>query len=1000
MKKLLLVCVSLSFAVSTMLANVNVQGMVTDAETGEPLIGVSILVQGTTTGTVTDYDGAYSLDVPDDAVLRFSYMGYKPMELKAQSVLNLQMESDAIVMQEVVSLGYSSVKKAELSSAAVTVNAKTLTDVTTSDVGQMLQGKIAGVQIATSTGQPGAGADIRVRGTGSITASAAPLFVVDGAPGGTFNPNDVESITVLKDAGATAIYGAAAAGGVIVVTTKSGKNKGKVNVDFKVTGGISQALFGNMNMMDGVELYDYHKTMFSSIAFKTKYPKQLRTEGNDWRKTFFKMGNTQDYYVAVSGSTEKTNYYVSMDYFTQKGTLIGTDYNKISARADVETELCKGLKLGIRTNFDNSNSSEDPSWEVLDNAYYAMPWDSPYDKEGNIECITSAKRADGSTWYTQNTWNGLHQMQYNYLKSKAFAYYAEASLHYQPLDWLSFHSVNRFNRSTSKWTNFYDPRTKMTAYPSGYLSITNEMGWSIGTTNTVKAGYTWGQHSLNGIVGFEYGEGRTEYNSAEGTNMPDGMDELDACVKQAVGSYAIPTKGWSVFVQAQYDYAKRYFLTASYRCDASSIFGSKNRVGHFPSVAASWMMTNEHWMDNVKDVMNTLKIRASYGLTGNDQIPAYQYLSVYGFGTGYQNTVGATLARLGNDELRWETAYMAALGLDFGFLKDRVNFSIDLYNTDNKDLLLNVPLAPSSGFASVMMNRGSVNNQGIELQFNSTNIKRKHFTWDMAFNIGMNRNRVTELPDHQAFLQTQSGVSQIVREGQDIYSWYMKEWAGVDPQNGDPLWYMVDENENYVLDENGNKTTTNDYNATHEKIVGKATPLFAGGFYNSFQFYGVEIGINTTFQYGNKIFNFNREATDADGAYLGHNQMSIQNSVQGWTRWQNPGDIATHPKAVANGNLQSNAISSRYLEDGSYFRVKNITIAYNLQPKVLKKAHMTHCRFYITADNLYTATKFSGMDPEVSITTTSTSEYTSLAGLYTTEYPSSRQFLVGVEIGF
>ena len=993
MKKLLLVCVSLSFAVASMMAAVNVQGTVTDAETGDPLIGVSILVKGTTTGTVTDFDGFYSISVPDDAVLSFSYMGYKAQDLKAQPVLNLQMETDAIVMQEVVSLGYSSVKKAELSSAAVTVEAKGLTDVTTSDVGQMLQGKIAGVQIATSTGQPGAEADIRVRGTGSITASAAPLYVVDGAPGGTFNPNDVESITVLKDAGATAIYGAAAAGGVIVVTTKSGKNKGKVNVDFKITGGVSQALFGNMNMMDSKELYDFQMSMFKPAIFKASHKEVDVNKSYNWRDGFFKLGNTQDYYVAVSGSTEKTNYYVSVDYFRQKGTLINTSYDKISARADVETLLCKGLTLGIRTNFNNSNSSEDPSWQILDNAYYAMPWDNPYDKDGNLELITTPKRADGSTWWTQNTWNGLYQMQYNYLKSKAFAYYGEATLRWQPTDWLTIQSLNRFNRSTSKWTSYEDPRTKMSDYPNGYLSIDNEMSWSIGTTNTVKAGYTWGQHSLNGIVGFEYGEGRSEYNSAAGVDMPAGLDELDATVKQAVGSYAVPSKGWSVFVQAQYDYAKRYFLTASYRCDASSMFGSKNRIGHFPSVAASWMMTNENWMESVKDVMNTLKIRASYGLTGNDQIPAYQYLSVYAFGPKYQNNIGAMLSRLENDELRWETAYMAAVGLDFGFLKDRVNFSIDLYNTDNKDLLLNVPLAPSSGFASIMMNRGSVRNQGIELQWNSTNIKRKHFTWDMGFNIGFNRNRVTDLPDHKDFLQTQSGVSQVVREGEDIYSWYMKEWAGVDPQNGDPLWYVVDTT-------TGTKSVTNNYNEATEQIVGKATPLFSGGFYNNFQFYGVEIGINTTFQYGNKIFNFNREATDSDGAYLGHNQMSLKNSVQGWTRWEKPGDIATHPAAVNQGNKQSNAISSRYLEDGSYFRLKNITIAYNLQPNVLKKAHMTHCRFYITADNIATATKFSGMDPEVSITTTSTADYTSLAGFYATEYPSSRQFLVGVEIGF
>ena len=336
---------------------------------------------------------------------------------------------------------------------------------------------------------------------------------------------------------------------------------------------------------------------------------------------------------------------------------------------------------------------------------------------------------------------------------------------------------------------------------------------------------------------------------------------------------------------------------------------------------------------------------------------------------------------------------MAALGIDLTFIK-RIDMSIDLYQTDNTDLLLDVPVAPSTGFFKVTKNAGSVRNRGIEFRIDANVIDMNKWRWDLGFNIGFNQNRVTYTPEHKPFLQTAINVDQQIKEGQDIYTWYMKEWAGVDPANGTPLWYMVDEEGEYILDQQGNKTTTSDYNATHARAVGTASPTFSGGINTQLSWNGIFLHINTNFTYGNLIYNQTREMTDADGAYTDINQMSL--AAQGWTRWSKAGDIATHPKAVVANDNNSNAVSSRYLEDGSFFRLRNITIGYDFPTKLISKAKMTKCRIYFTADNIATATKFSGMDPEVNLV----SGNNTLAGLYSSNYPVGRSFQGGVEISF
>ncbi len=993
MKRIQTIFLCLTLAVAAF-ADISVKGTVIDADSSEPMIGVSVLVKGSTVGTVTDFDGNFEMTTPDKATLVLSYIGYKSIEIRAvEGGMRIIMESDAQQLQEVVSLGYSAVKKAELSSAVVTVDAEKLTDVVTSDVGNMLQGKIAGVQISNSTGQPGASAEIRIRGTGSITAASDPVYVVDGVMGGQFNPNDVESISVLKDAGATGIYGAAAAGGVIVVTTKSGKRNEKARVTVRATAGSTQPLFGNFRLMDSEELYFYHKTMYSPSVFNQLRPITLLDMDYNWQNEFFKNGVTQDYYISVAGGTNKLGYYASFDYYKQDGTFINTGYEKFSGRVNLNAEVFKWLDMKINAYFDKSNSQGDASWRMMNDAYYKMPWDNPYDENGVPVYINSSKRPGGGDWYSQDKWNALQNTLYDYSRGGGLSMGADLQLNFHITDWLTLQSSNRFSHSNGKWTLYWDPRT-FNDITGGYMEESLDQSNSFGTTNILKAAYQWGAHSVNGMVGFEYGLWKSEYTTSAGTGMPEGVDALNATIPYAASGYKVPGASWATFIQAGYDYGKRYFVNATFRAEASSIFAPKNRVGYFPSVAASWLISNENFMKDQK-VVSFLKLRASYGITGNNNIPAYKYLSTYALSDSYNSVTAAIASRLANPELHWETANMASIGIDLAFI-NRVDMSIDLYNTDNTGLLLNVPVAPSTGFFEVTKNAGTVRNQGIEFRIDAQVLKIKDVRWDVGLNMGFNRNRVIDIPDHKPFLQSASGVTQQVKEGQDIYTWYLKEWAGVDPANGDPLWYVVDADGNYVLDAGGNKTTTNDYNATNPHAVGKATPLFQGGLNTQISWKGLSLSINTNFTYGNKVYNYNRQALDADGAYMGYNQYSIKNNNMGWKRWETPGDEATHPKAAAFNGSSSNGISSRYLEDGSFFRLKNITLSYDFCATLIPKKYMSKLRVFVSADNIATATKFSGMDPEVSITTTTYK----LAGMYADHYPVARNIVGGIEIEF
>ena len=982
---LLAVVATVALAIPATAQKISISGQVLDASDGQPLIGAGVMLSNGT-GTVTDYDGKYVIQAEKNAVLTFSSLGYVSVseQVNGRTVINVSLSPDNEALEEVVVLGYTTQKKAELSSAVVSMSGEKLRDVASNDVGNMLQGKVAGVVVMNGSGRPGESADIRVRGTGSITAGAGPLYVVDGVAGGSFSPNDIETITVLKDASATALYGAAASGGVIVVTTKSGKED-KTSVEFKANAGIKRALYGRFHPMNSAQLLEFNKSM------GVNYSDDLLEQDFDWLGNSFKTGVVQNYYASVSGKAGKVNYFVSADHYNEKGTAINTSFRKTSGRMNLSAPITDRLNMTLRLSYTKSYDRSESSWRLLEYAYYAMPWDIPYvmDENGNytneyVFMQNNVRPDNGEKWYTQNPSNIFHNEQYNYGKGWGEDLTGDFQLVWNPTDWLTLVTMNRYDASNSFWETYTDPRTYEGLTTEGGLSNSDSESHGWGTTNLAKLHHTFGNHDLNGTIGWEYGEGYSRSLEASATKIMQGKRALsNADVPGKPGGYDYRTRAWALLAQAQYAYLGKYIVTASIRYDESSKFGPKNRGGFFPGASAAWIISREKFLEGNK-TLSFLKLRAGYGKTGNDNIPNFQYQETY---SPSESGDGAyTLDRMANPYLGWEEAYMASLGVDATF-KNNWNVTVDLYHTINSRILLQSPLPPSSGFFAVMDNVGKVRNMGAEIAVDGAIFNKKDFGWTVGFNVGFNQNRVLELPQHQDIVMTRGEVNQILREGLDVYSWYMPKWVGVNSETGLPEWEAVDEA--------GNVTIVNDWNKATNQVVGTASPLFSGGLNMTLRWKGFTLSANGNFVVGNKIYNRTRESMDHDGAYVGLNLMSIDNGL-GWSRWEQPGDIATHPKPENARKDGSGNTSSRFLEDGSFFRLRNVTLAYNLPKNVLQKIWMSDLRIFVSADNVLTLTRFSGMDPEVRLDADTYHH----AGMYTQNYPIPMTITAGIDIKF
>ncbi len=968
-----------------------ITGTVVD-ENQEPMIGVSILKDGTSVGTITDANGKFSINAKKGDVLVFKYIGYKPLSVTIEnsSPLEIQMTIGAVLMKDVIVMGYSKKTRTEISSAVSVLNERKLNDAPANDVATLLQGKVSGVQVVNSSGEPGSGAEIRIRGVSTIKpGNAEPLYVVDGIIGGSFDPSDVESITVLKDAGATGMYGARANKGVIVVTTKKAKRQ-KTKFEFKTSYGYNIADHGNVKMMNSEEFFndfsaelyrDYETHQIDKIKFYKDYPQDLLQKDYDWVGEVFKPAPIQKYYLSTSGRTNKFGYYISGTYYNEKGTYRTTGFDKINLRANTDLQLNKRVSLKNNINISGSKGS---SYDYLDMyySYLGVPWDNPYNEDGTPKYVDGKNKK----WWSRDHINPIHSIDNSDYNYKGVGIDYDMVFNLKILDWLSFSSSNRLSFGTDKGHRFVSPLAAGTFHNKGYVSENQNMWFGAISTNLMHFDKNFGSNSIDGLFGIELDNGYSEFMNLEGKGLPEGFSVPTVASSEfKIGGSREKELFRSFISQVNYNFNHTYFLTASYRIDQTSNFPSGHRTAHFPSISASWLLNKMPFMNSI-NAINMLKLRASFGITGDPDIGASRFLGLYSLNTQYNSHPAATPYQLANPDLTWEKTYQYNVGVDLGLYKDRIKMTVDLYNNDTKDLLVLVSQPLSQGFEYRWENSGSVNNKGIELGLSTLNIKTKSFSWTTDFTFAKNKNKLAGIA--KPFYTTIGGVSQIYRNGNEIYTFVLPKWLGVDPQTGGPLWEKIER------DEAGNiisRTPTSNYSEAEPQEVGKALPDFTGGFSSTFQYKNITLFANLAFQSGNDIYNFTRVFMDNDGHEPYYNNMKPKSD---WSRWEKPGDNATHP------SMQNNALSkepsSRYLESGSFIKLRTLNLSYSLPKRWIKSLNIEDLSLGFSANNLYTYTQFWGQDPEVTLK----QQAWSMPGVSDFKYPNNKQFLFNINLKF
>jgi len=973
-----------------LVAQSTVKGRVVDSKTNESLPGVTISVKGTFNGTMTDGDGNYKIDVSSSSeILVFTFVGYKPQEVTVgdRTTIDVNMEQSEINLDEVVVMGYSQKKRSEIASAVSIVSSEKIMDVTTPSIGNMLQGKVAGVEIVNSNGAPGQDAEIRIRGIASVSAPQGPLFVVDGIIGGNYDPNDVESITVLKDAGATGMYGSQANGGVIIVTTKKGKSD-KPSFEVKASIGQRIADQGHLRMMSGSEIYDAQKELYRDYAsgkidilkFYSERPRELRTRNFDWEGKMFQPALVQNYYISASNGGDKSTYYIGGSIFNEQGTLINTGYKKLNLHANHSYRFSDKLRVDNNINL---SVHQGTSYDYMDMyySYLSLPWDNPYDESGNPLYVDGTS----TTWWSRDKINPLHTIRNSNHEYKGGDVNYDLIVDYKITDWLTFSSSNRLSASTSKSHDFVSKLAAGTYNGKGYISESSALDYGSITTDLLKFNFDSKMHSFSGLVGFEGQQDRFEYLGAQGKGLPEGFSVPNVASKElGISGYNDETYMQSFISQFNYNYMQKYFFTGSYRIDATSAFPPANRNAHFPSASLAWLASNEDFLKGVKAV-DMLKLRASYGITGMKDIGAYKYMGLFSLSTQYNSNSAAIPYQLASPNLTWEKTEQFNIGFDLG-LFNRVTLNADYYRNITRDLLIQVAQPLSVGFEKKWENVGQVNNNGLELTLSTLIVKKSDFQWSFDVTFGTNSNKLKGIDT--PIYQTINGISQIYRNDGSLYVFNLPKWLGVDTETGAPLW------EHLEKDADGNitsRTATSEYADATAQEVGHALPKFQGGFNSYMKYKGISLSMNFSYMSGNDVYNFTRKFMDNDGHEPYYNLMKWKD---GWSRWAQPGDVATHP-SIQNSAL-STETSSRYLEKGSYLKLRNITLRYEIPQSIVKKLNLQQLSVSFSGDNLLTLTDYWGQDPEVTITPGS---YV-MPGVSDFKYPPNKQYIFTLDVRF
>lgn len=974
-----------------------IKGTIVDSKTGEPVIGASVKVKGTKLAAVTDLNGEFELNTHANATLQISYVGFKETEVKASNGMKISLEEDTESLEEVVVVGYGTQKKESLTGAMANIKGEKLKDITSATVENMLNGKVSGVYVAPGSGRPGSTGAIIIRGQTSINGATAPLWVVDGVivgnSAGDLNPDDIETMTVLKDAASTAIYGSEGANGVVVVTTKQAKHE-KMSISLSAKAGLSTLNRGNLEMMDGAEFYDYYKSFqnVESVNFP-RWNEDLRNSNFDWFKLAKKTGSTQDYNLTLNGGSENIQSMFTLGYFKEEGAVKGYDMNRYSTRIKVVYKPYEWLT--IKPNISGSRTNDKDKQYSVGAMYSMMPWDSPYDEDGNL--VPNYY----SGWVNSKATNYLNDLAAgDYSTSTTYDLSGGLDFDIKIAPWLTFSSVNNYSYYNSQTHGYYDPKSSSGEGVNGRTTEYNYVSTRRYTNQLLRFKRSWGKHNVNALLAYEFNDYEMKYTDVYATGFISGFEDFMTAAKpEMANGYRTAWAKQSYFTQWRYDYDSRYYGELSLRRDGRSNFGSNNRYGNFFSVSGAWNINNESWFK--ADWVDQLKLRAAFGSVGNVPTSLYPSYSLYSVGATYNENPGALISQIGNKDLTWEKTYTTGVGVDASFWQNRLHATLDYYIKNTSNILYQVPVTGLVGVTSIWKNIGKMRNTGIEFTVGGDIIRTKDLTWNVTANISHNSNELRDLykqrdangnyvvkPVLISDGTSIAGTAQRILEiGEPVDTYYMKEWAGVNPEDGKPQWYMDDAN--------GNKVVTDSYSKASYYKCGKASPDVYGSFSTSLFYKNFDLQANFGYSLGGQIYSYYRQEFDSDGAYAGdRNQMKLQ---KGWSRWEKPGDIATHPRAMYNNQDKGNLASSRYLESSDYLKLRSLTLGYNFD---LKKYGIQTLRLSVSGENLFTITDYSGVDPELPAGTNDKGvlSVTNTGG--TSVYPAVRKFMLGVNLTF
>ena len=976
---------------------------------GLPVIAANISQKGTNNATITDLNGNFTLNVTGrQPVLVISYIGYVTTEVNVsgRAFVEVVLQEDVEALDEVVVVGYGTMRKKDVTGAVSSVRSGEITKNATSNVMQAIAGKMSGVQVVQNSGTPGGDVSILIRGVGTIN-DASPLYVIDGVPvsGGMWylNPNDVESIDVLKDASATAIYGSRGANGVVMVTTKQAQ-EGHTEINFDYSYGIQHSA-KTYKMLDASQYAALHNEMRTNAGPEYSLnpafadPESLGA-GTDWMDAIFRTAPMQKVNLSMLGGNQKISHATSLGYYTQDGIMKNSSYNRLSLQSNISSKLASNITVRANVNLSAENRRTQPVSTVIQNAMRILPSIPIYDDNGEYAGPT------GNAEWNGNALNPVAIINEQNYRMKGFRMLSNISLEWEIIKGLKFKTTGGAELGYD-YNNSYIPKYKwgMNESKNTMQTVTSAYEQLYLWDNTLNYDKAFGKHRINAMIGTSYQEYKKESVSAAGSGRASELTtELDNATKATdVGGNSYRWALMSYMARLHYSYDDRYLLTATFRADGSSKFGKDNRFGYFPSFAAAWNIGNEAFMQSVKPV-SLLKLRAGYGQTGNQNIGAYAFADklsvngVYNFGSqrGFESNLVNLIYPylLSNPSVKWESVEQYNVGLDIGFLQNRIVANLDFYVKNTRDMLTKKPVPQTSGTSLEQadwppVNIGKVLNRGFEFTVNTKNFVGE-FKWETSLNMSFNHNEVVSIGGPEIL----NGVS-LIREGQPINSFYGYELGGIYQTLDEVFTGPVMENrapdkashnpykntspgDMWFVDVDGN----GEINDLDRTVIGNPSPDCIFGFNNTFSYKNFDLSIFFQGALGNQVWN---------GVRASHESMNSTYNQLATTleRWTGEGSSYSMPRAIyADPNNNSRA-STRWLEDGAYAKLKNLTFGYTLPEKWIRKAKMKALRLYVSLDNLCTITNYSGLDPEAG-----------LSGLDYGVYPSARTYMFGVSVKF